>query len=46
MKKKMQLMPEEELLYQTRPHWITFYPAIGWLTFTFLCLSLAVPLTP
>lgn len=34
------LMNDEEVLYRTKPHWIIFTPAIGWLFLAILILFL------
>lgn len=35
------LMPEEVVLYRTKPHWIIFSPAVGWFFLAILILFVA-----
>lgn len=35
------LMNDEEVVYRTKPHWIIFTPALGWLFLSILILFLA-----
>jgi uncharacterized membrane protein YdbT with pleckstrin-like domain len=35
------LMKDEEIIYRTKPHWVIFSPAIGWLVLAILILYLA-----
>lgn len=34
------LMPDERILYRTKPHWIIFTPAIGWFILSLLFFAL------
>jgi len=35
------LMPDEEVIYRTKPHWIIFTASVGWLFLAVLILFLA-----